>query len=106
MEENGIGYAKIGYPTPAERTIFIKKDEYIHTFDIDTLRDTWYKTSYLLDRDQSFNGCAAKRRDNYKKQPVEMQFHPSFKARSRAMASLPTAAQRRASRLPSSARRY
>lgn len=79
MEENGIGYAKIGYPTPAERTIVIKKDEYTHTFDIDALRDTWYKTSYLLDRDQSFNGCAAKRRDNYKKQPVEMQFHPSFK---------------------------
>ncbi len=79
MEENGIGYAKIGYPTPTERTIVIKKDEYTHTFDIDALRDTWYKTSYLLDRDQSFNGCAAKRRENYKKQPVEMQFHPSFK---------------------------
>ena len=79
MEDNGIGYAKIGYPTPSERTIVIKKDEYTHTFDIDALRDTWYKTSYLLDRDQSFNGCAAKRRDNYKKQPLEMKFHDSFK---------------------------
>ena len=79
MEDNGIGYAKIGYPTPAERTIVIKKDEYTHAFDIDALRETWYKTSYLLDRDQSFNGCARKRRDNYKNQPVEMKFHDSFK---------------------------
>ena len=39
MEENGIGYAKIGYPTPTERTIVIKKDEYTHTFDIDALRE-------------------------------------------------------------------
>jgi phosphoribosylformylglycinamidine synthase len=43
-------------------------------FDIDSLRDTWYKTSYLLDRDQSMNGMAKKRYTNYKKQPIEMKF--------------------------------
>lgn len=78
MEANGIGYAKIGYPTPKERSIVVKKDDYMHTFDIDALRDTWYKTSYLLDRDQSFNGCARRRYDNYKAQPLEMLFHEGF----------------------------
>ena len=79
MEENGIGYAKIGYPTPDERSIVIKKDEYVHAFDIDAMRDAWYKTSYLLDRDQSFNGCAAQRRDNYRNQPLEVRFHEGFR---------------------------
>ena len=34
----------------------------------------WYKTSYLLDTKQSFNGKAAERYENYKKQPVEWDF--------------------------------
>ena len=78
MEEAGIDYAKIGYPTPAERTIVVKKDNYEHTFDIDALRDEWYKTSWLLDRKQSFNGCADERVNNYKNQPLEMKFNDNF----------------------------
>ena len=79
MDEEGIGYAKIGYPTPKTRTIVIKKGDFEHTFDIDALRDVWYHTSYLLDRKQSFNGCAEQRRDNYKKQPLEIKFNDGFK---------------------------
>lgn len=78
LEDAGIGYAKIGYPTPDCRTIVIKKDDYQHTFDIDALRDTWYKTSYLLDRKQSMNGMARERRDNYKHQPIVMKFNDDF----------------------------
>lgn len=78
MEEAGIDYAKIGYPTPTERTIVVKKDNYEHTFDIDALRDEWYKTSWLLDRKQSFNGCADERVNNYKNQPLEMKFNDNF----------------------------
>ena len=78
LEDAGIGYAKIGYPTPDSRTIVIKKDDYQHTFDIDALRDTWYKTSYLLDRKQSMNGMARQRRDNYKHQPIVMKFNDDF----------------------------
>ena len=78
LEDAGIGYAKIGYPTPDNRTIVIKKDDYQHTFDIDALRDTWYKTSYLLDRKQSMNGMARERRDNYKHQPIVMKFNDDF----------------------------
>ena len=78
LEDAGIGYAKIGYPTPDSRTIVIKKDDYQHTFDIDALRDTWYKTSYLLDRKQSMNGMARERRDNYNHQPIVMKFNDDF----------------------------
>ncbi len=78
LDNEGIGYAKIAYPTPNERKIVIVKDEWKHEFDIDSLRDTWYKTSYLLDRKQSMNGMARKRFQNYKKQPLELKFNDSF----------------------------
>ena len=78
LEDVGVGYAKIGYPTPKERTIVVKKGENEYTFDIDQLRDVWYRPSYLLDRRQSRNGCAEQRFENYKKQPLEMKFNHDF----------------------------
>jgi phosphoribosylformylglycinamidine synthase len=81
LDDLGVGYAKIGYPTPGDRTLTIVKDDYKHQFDIDRLRDIWYKTSYLLDRKQSRNGRARMRYDNYKKQPLEMRFPASFKGK-------------------------
>jgi len=78
MEDAGVGFAKIGYPTPSIRKIVIKKGELEHEFDIDALRDVWYKTSYLLDQKQSMNGCAKKRYENYKKQPMDMKFNKDF----------------------------
>lgn len=81
MEANGIGYAKIGYSTPKERSLVIKLGDYEKTFDIDVLRDVWFKTSYLLDRDQSKNGCALKRFENYCEQPIRMFFNRNFTGR-------------------------
>lgn len=78
LEDNGIGFAKIGYPTPLDRTLVVKKGDWEHSFDIDSLRDVWYETSYLLDRKQSFNGCAKQRFLNYKRQPLEMKFNSNF----------------------------
>ena len=79
LDEAGVGFAKIGYPVPSSREIKVVNYGYEHSFDIDALRDVWYKTSYLLDEKQSFNGMARKRFLNYKKQSIEMKFHPSFK---------------------------
>ena len=79
LDEAGVGFAKIGYPVPSSCEIKVVNYGYEHSFDIDALRDVWYKTSYLLDEKQSFNGMARKRFLNYKKQPIEMKFHPSFK---------------------------
>jgi phosphoribosylformylglycinamidine synthase len=72
LDSEGVGFMKIGFPTPGERTVVVRKNDFVHTFDIDALRDVWYKTSYLLDRDQSMNGCADERFKNYKHQPLEM----------------------------------
>ena len=81
LDDLGVGYAKIGYPTPRDRTITIKKDDYTHVFDIDSLRDVWYKTSYLLDRKQSRNGRARMRFDNYKQQPLRIEVPKRFKGK-------------------------
>ena len=78
LEDNGIGYAKIGYPVTDGRTLKVVKGEWSHSFDIDALRDKWYKTSYLLDRKQSMNGMAKQRAENYKHQPVELSYPAAF----------------------------
>ena len=78
MEAQGIGFAKIGYPIEDSRTLVIKAGEKELCFDIDHLRDVWYKTSYLLDQKQSFNGKAKERYENYKQQPLEIKFNPNF----------------------------
>ncbi len=61
-----------------ERKLVISKDTFCKEFDIDQLRDVWYKTSYLLDRKQSGETCAAQRFGNYKNQPLRFGFNPSF----------------------------
>ncbi|MCH4016935.1 MAG: phosphoribosylformylglycinamidine synthase [Prevotella sp.] len=78
LDAAGIGFAKIGYPTPDHRKLVIIKNQFKHEFDIDALRTVWYKTSYLLDRDQSLEGMAKKRYTNYKKQPIEIKVNPHF----------------------------
>ncbi len=78
LESEGIGYAKIGYPTPKERKIVVKKNEWRHEFDIDALREAWYQTSYELDKRQSMNGMADQRHRNYKAQPLQLRFNDAF----------------------------
>ena len=78
FDEAGISYAPIGKPASA-RKVFVKKDNFKHAFDIEEMRDAWYKTSHLLDRKQSFNGQADERAKNYKNQPLEMKFNDDFK---------------------------
>ncbi len=47
-------------------------------FDVDALRDVWYKTSYLLDRRQSGEKKAKERFSNYKKQELNLSLPASF----------------------------
>ena len=77
MEENGVGYIYIGVPSK-ERSLRIRKGDFEESIDIDSIREVWYRKSYLLDRKQSFNGCAESRCRNLGKQPLKMQFSPSF----------------------------
>ena len=80
LEDAGVGFVKIGKPTD-ERHILVSKDDATYQFGIDYMRDVWYSTSYLLDRKQSMNGCAKKRFENYKMQPLEFAFMPGFKGK-------------------------
>ena len=94
MEDLGIGFAKIGYPVEEGRSLEIvcpidcgsatvnrTATTQAITLDIDHLRDVWYKTSYLLDRRQSFNGKALERYENYKQQPIQMKFPRGFQGK-------------------------
>ena len=78
MDSKGVSFAKIGCPCPEDRKITVKAGNYEHAFDVDKLRDVWYKTSYLLDRDQSMNGCAAERFANYKTEPLKIELNKDF----------------------------
>ena len=80
LEDAGIGFIKLGKPTD-ERHILVSKDGVTYQFGIDYMRDVWYASSYLLDRKQSMNGCAKKRFENYKMQPLEFAFMPTFKGK-------------------------
>ena len=62
-----------------KRTLNVKNGSEELTFDIDKLRDVWYKTSYLLDRNQCGEKLALERFNNYKKQDLQYTFNPSFK---------------------------
>ena len=95
MEDLGVGFAKIGYPVEDSRTIEVvvpvdSASTESLIFDIDHLRDVWYKTSYLLDRKQSFNGKAAERYANYKQQPLEMKFPRHFEGTLKQYGLMPT----------------
>ena len=69
------------------------------------MRDVWYSSSYLLDRKQSMNGCAKKRFENYKMQPLDLVFRPEFKGKLRNTASTRTVVPRPVSVPPLSAKR-
>ena len=62
-----------------DRMMSVKTSSNTYMFDIDSLRDTWYKTSYLLDKKQSGDKLATERFDNYKKQALTYSFPEGFK---------------------------
>ena len=77
LTENGIGFAKIATPIN-DRKLILTKDSTHQELSIDTLRDVWYKTSYLLDRKQSGEACALQRFENYKNSPLQFAFGTEF----------------------------
>jgi phosphoribosylformylglycinamidine synthase len=80
--EHGISYFSIGHPVH-ERSLFVTNDNYKYTFDVDRLREKWFNTSYLLDRQQSGPKLALERFENYKDHELKFQmgdFMGSFKS--------------------------
>jgi phosphoribosylformylglycinamidine synthase len=80
LENNELGYQIIGSPVE-ERFLTITKGGQSLSFDINEMRDVWYKTSYLLDRKQCGDKLAKERFENYKKQILDYQFNLDFKGK-------------------------
>lgn len=74
--KNSIDFVKIGTVSNKEElTLTNYKDQVC--FDILQMRDSWYKTSHLLDVKQSGN-MAVPRFENYKNQPLQFTFPKNF----------------------------
>ncbi|BDW91238.1 phosphoribosylformylglycinamidine synthase [Flagellimonas marinaquae] len=86
LSDSGVNFTKIGVPT-SESTLKIKNNGIEIGLNIASLRDTWFKTSYLLDSKQTANGLAKDRYDNYKEQPLQYSFPTEF---SGALPEVPT----------------
>jgi phosphoribosylformylglycinamidine synthase len=77
LTESGIAFHKIGTVNLAS-TLTVKDATGKWDFDIDHLRDVWFKTSYLLDQKQTGNGLAKERFDNYKHHVLRYKFPAQF----------------------------
>ena len=76
LKSAGIEAQKIGNVT-SEAILTIQNNGMEMGLNINSLRDTWYKTSYLLDRQQTANDLAKVRYENYAKQPLHYAFPTS-----------------------------
>ena len=73
----GVEAVKIGEAIAGTEVSF-KNNADTFTFNVIETRDTWYKTSFLLDSKQSKNGTAQERYNNYKNQPLNFVFPNHF----------------------------
>jgi len=62
----------------AGNNLKIRNGDEEHGFDIAWLRDAWYETSWLLDRQQTTTALADARYRHYKKQPLRYAFPAGF----------------------------
>jgi phosphoribosylformylglycinamidine synthase len=77
FKQNDVDIFNIG--SVAEGSwVTIKNNTDEFSFSITETRDTWYKTSFLLDSKQSKNGMAQERYTNYKNQPLQFTFPEHF----------------------------
>jgi phosphoribosylformylglycinamidine synthase len=75
--KNNVAFTLIGTPKEGN-TVTVKNGDANLTFDVTETRDTWFKTSYLLDQKQSGKQKAQERYNNYKNQPLQFTFPTHF----------------------------
>src|SRR5690606_18776117 len=80
LADSGINATKIGFACSGDEVTFVNSDDHF-TFSVSELRDTWYKTSFLLDQKQTKNNLAQVRYTNYKEQPLTYRFPAQFTGR-------------------------
>ena len=72
-----IEFHNIGQVTVSDVLSIINHEE-VFTMSVASLRDVWYRTSFLLDQKQTANGLAEVRYENYKNQPLHFNFPKHF----------------------------
>jgi len=77
LTANGVIFHKIGFVTSTP-SLEVKDATGNWSFDIDHLRDVWFKTSYLLDQKQSGPVKATERFENYKNHVLNYTFPLTF----------------------------
>lgn len=77
LREVDVRFYRVARPTD-ERHLLITKDGADYHFGIDYMRDVWYRSSYLLDRLQSGEECAATRYEQYKMQSLRFRIPDTF----------------------------
>ncbi|MBT8263578.1 MAG: phosphoribosylformylglycinamidine synthase [Bacteroidia bacterium] len=77
LSDHDISFNKIGTVTSGKELI-IRHNHAVEEFDVSEFRDVWYRTSYLLDQQQSGPDKAKERFDNYKNQPLKFKFPDHF----------------------------
>jgi len=85
--ENGISYYSVGHPVTGRSLILTNGGDKFE-FDIDELRDRWFRTSYLFDRRQSGNELAMERFVSYKHNRLNID-HGSFAGTFRSLGISP-----------------
>lgn len=77
LENASLKAYPIGF-TNATHEIDLRHRDHRITLDVPSLRDTWYRSSYLMDRGQRPAELARARFDNYRKQPLTYHFPDNF----------------------------
>ncbi len=69
----GVKFVQIGKPS-GSREFTVKNESEEFNFDLNSLRELWFKSSYLLDRKQSGEKKALERFESYKKNELKYDF--------------------------------
>src|SRR5690625_1457282 len=77
LKDTGISFKKIGSLAPADAFHLHHADQDF-SWKVSELRNKWFETSYLLDREQSGLKKAKERFDNFDKQPLNFVFPANF----------------------------
>lgn len=77
LEANKIDFKVLGTPIESRQLIIHHNNEKLN-LDINKMRDVWYKSSYLLDKNQCAEAKAEERFRNFKKQDVWYSFGKDF----------------------------
>ena len=77
LNENNIHFLKIGNVSNNSK-LELKSDTTNINLDVSNYRDIWFKTSYLLDQNQSGEIKAKERFQNFKRHPLNFNFPDNF----------------------------